>query len=1224
MENNLKENIFKKDKHIINIESFDPKCEEHAQIKECYYIKYSVIRIILLVLVALCTGGLIFFMMTWWKYLQFIFLYSFCNEGEATQVMIKDKENVYFYVDLQKNDLGDIVFEFKLFRYIKVDDQRFKAIGYEIGSLTKRDFIKDYSMGLMPPVALRNQFLYGKCNLIFEISSIFKLLINELSDPFYLFQIGAVILWFNNDYQKYAVVILVTSLASLLYSVYELRVNLKNIQNMAKYSTNITIIRNNHVLNIQSEELTPGDIYFLPEEDEQIPADSCLITGSVICNEALLTGESTPVIKEQINKDDTKFSISSIGKSIVYAGTKVIQRRGKCMALVLNIGFNTEKGCLIRSILFPKTIKSKLEKESVRYILFMAVLGMIGYFVSAIWMFKKGELDLLTIALKFLDLITIVVPPALPACLAIGVSLASRKLKSNGINCIDRNKINAAGMINTVCFDKTGTLTDDSLEIIGFKQNMLSDKGFIFSSLNINTHKLSAEVFKDVKKNKNIFAEMSTDENADEYHTYQNINKTDNLDDKNVYDFNHKRKLMDRLFIECLASCHTLNKVRDNIIGDPIDVEMFEKSSWDLIEEENEVKEETEDSDQEQQNRISVKPKQEQTLLEKLSKDNMDEVMENNVIKTHYEISVKRRFNFSSKLQRMTVVCKNNNDSDLHCVFSKGSPEKIRELCEKETFPSNYDSILNGYASKGFRVLALSGKLMKMNNFKALSIDRNKLETKMIFLGLIIVQNKLKPATIPTLSVLSECRLKILMATGDNILTAIAVSKESGLIQGDTKIFACSISNNLMGKETLQWEAITDTEPNKDEEEILKALNKTLNDFNISRKTSVFDEENESKRKQTIASNEVSVLSSKIYTESMNRFKKSFLYLDNYDEIKQFYKYLDVVKEEHEENEETKQNITTTVLNVKQATDIEIDKNLDDDLSSNYSIEINLDELPFEKNASSHNFILATNGTTFERIYKLSNYYKKTKDIKYEIYYETLKILLRRGAIFARMSPDHKTILVEALQSEEFNVLMCGDGANDCGALKAANVGVSLSQEEASIAAPFTSKVADISCLIVLLCECKSSLVTSFQCFKFMMMYSLIQFISTIILNMLNSYLQDNQFLVSDLFIIFPIAVLLEKTEACEKLTKDLPNSSLISFSVLLCILLHTFVFGAFQVLSYIILSYQTFFIRNSCKFSPDSEHAPEPCTDNTVRYYIISYFIRLYSLLVIFNYSLG
>ena len=57
---------------------------------------------------------------------------------------------------------------------------------------------------------------------------------------------------------------------------------------------------------------------------------------------------------------------------------------------------------------------------------------------------------------------------------------------------------------------------------------------------------------------------------------------------------------------------------------------------------------------------------------------------------------------------------------------------------------------------------------------------------------------------------------------------------------------------------------------------------------------------------------------------------------------------------------------------------------------------------------------------------------------------------------------------------------MCGDGANDCVALKQGDVGVSLSEAEASIAAPFTSKVQNISCIVDLLLEGKASLTTSF------------------------------------------------------------------------------------------------------------------------------------------------
>lgn len=69
---------------------------------------------------------------------------------------------------------------------------------------------------------------------------------------------------------------------------------------------------------------------------------------------------------------------------------------------------------------------------------------------------------------------------------------------------------------------------------------------------------------------------------------------------------------------------------------------------------------------------------------------------------------------------------------------------------------------------------------------------------------------------------------------------------------------------------------------------------------------------------------------------------------------------------------------------------------------------------------------------------------------------------------------------------------MCGDGANDCGALKAADIGLSLSEAEASIAAPFTSKVQDISSIVNLLREGRAALTTSFQSFKFIELYSII------------------------------------------------------------------------------------------------------------------------------------
>ena len=119
---------------------------------------------------------------------------------------------------------------------------------------------------------------------------------------------------------------------------------------------------------------------------------------------------------------------------------------------------------------------------------------------------------------------------------------------------------------------------------------------------------------------------------------------------------------------------------------------------------------------------------------------------------------------------------------------------------------------------------------------------------------------------------------------------------------------------------------------------------------------------------------------------------------------------------------------------------------------------------------------------------------------------------------------------------------MCGDGANDCGALKAAHVGVSLSEAEASVAAPFTSAVPNISCIPSLVREGRfdittilfskftiaiprCALVTSFGVFKYMALYSMIQFASVLILYSNKTNLGDTQFLYIDLVITTTIAV---------------------------------------------------------------------------------------------------
>ena len=59
----------------------------------------------------------------------------------------------------------------------------------------------------------------------------------------------------------------------------------------------------------------------------------------------------------------------------------------------------------------------------------------------------------------------------------------------------------------------------------------------------------------------------------------------------------------------------------------------------------------------------------------------------------------------------------------------------------------------------------------------------------MTFLGFLIMQNKLKPVTVSVIETLNEANIRTIMATGDNVLTAISVGRECNIIEADAEVF---------------------------------------------------------------------------------------------------------------------------------------------------------------------------------------------------------------------------------------------------------------------------------------------------------------------------------------------------------------------------------------------------------------------------------------------------
>jgi cation-transporting ATPase 13A3/4/5 len=158
-----------------------------------------------------------------------------------------------------------------------------------------------------------------------------------------------------------------------------------------------------------------------------------LLSGDAIVNESMLTGESVPMGKIPIKDQglsrwkDSKDINGETAKSFLYAGTRVVRirealsidgARGRpalavvartgcffpfmqCLDAVLmsyHIGFNTTKGALVRSMLFPKPMGFKFYRDSIRFIGVLAGLAGLGFCVSAVQFVRLGVCHLATSA----------------------------------------------------------------------------------------------------------------------------------------------------------------------------------------------------------------------------------------------------------------------------------------------------------------------------------------------------------------------------------------------------------------------------------------------------------------------------------------------------------------------------------------------------------------------------------------------------------------------------------------------------------------------------------------------------------------------------------------------------------------------------------------------------------------------------------------------------------
>lgn len=265
----------------------------------------------------------------------------------------------------------------------------------------------------------------------------------------YIISVAAIISLIMAEYNDALIIAIVIFLDSIVGFFQEYRAEKAVVALRRLLKPTAKVIRDGKVIDLDTVEIVPDDLVAVNDGD-RIPADGELVeTVSLHLNEAILTGESEPVIK---NNGD-----------MVYMGTIALSGRG--LMKVTFIGANTELGKIAESLSEVKEeatpLQARLEGfgRSLTYIVI----------VMSIFILVIGLLS----GIGFLEMIKMSVVLAI-AAIPEGLPIAVTMILVIGMRSILRRKglvkkllaVETLGSVTVICTDKTGTLTEGIMQVV--------------------------------------------------------------------------------------------------------------------------------------------------------------------------------------------------------------------------------------------------------------------------------------------------------------------------------------------------------------------------------------------------------------------------------------------------------------------------------------------------------------------------------------------------------------------------------------------------------------------------------------------------------------------------------------------------------------------------------------------------------------------------------------